>query len=421
MSTPTMKQILEQTRALVSTKQAEFKMNLQGGEKRAKGLDTAGAGDDSTITRGHALEADQSALEPTKKPLLSSDAKANPPSDGSGTSGEKAKGKNEGNQTDRTDALEADESALQPAKKPELSADANAKKATATLCNDLLKDIRTYQSTKAAAMPPALAKAKEEKKDVKKEEKKEDKPVESTEVTAAAKQATGPQMELTTDVMAKIAAMILSTEEGSQYVEQMLAKEAGKEAALETLSFLAEQSELAEKQAAYQQGQADADALIQQAIFQAGVEQGQKQAAAAGETALYTKLGQAVADAGIEDLMAQAGGAAGGVPPEALAGGEAAGGAEGEVSMDELGQALEALVQDGTLKPEEAQQVMEYLAQAEQGGGEAPAEAAPAEAAPAEAAPAEAAPAKDDAAKEGSVKAAALLDQIRQIRKAQSK
>ena len=82
--------------------------------------------------------------------------------------------------------------------------------------------------------------------------------------------AGGPDMVLTTDILAKIAALILSQEDGEAIVEKALAKEAGAERARETLVFLADQSELAQKQAAHDQGMADAQSLIDQEIFEAG-------------------------------------------------------------------------------------------------------------------------------------------------------
>jgi len=188
--------------------------------------------------------------------------------------------------------------------------------------------------------------------------------------------------------------------------------------------------------------------LIQQAVYQAGREAGQKEAAAAQQNKLMAGLGQKVAQAGIEEMMGQgAGSMEGGAPgPDVgaaeLAGGAAGGmpGAEGgagaDITEEDLMMALQALVQEGTIQPEEAQAVVEALtgggAGGEAAGGMPGAEAAGAapEAAPAAASPAaeegkagekseEKAEAKEEKEeKESSVqkKASALLDAIRQVR-----
>jgi hypothetical protein len=197
--------------------------------------------------------------------------------------------------------------------------------------------------------------------------------------------------------------------------------------AQETLAFLAEQSALAEKQAAYEAGQADAQALIDHTIFEAGKRQAEEKQA----QDMFFKLGQATADASMSDLMGgDAGGAgaadAGGVPPDA--GGDMG----GELTIEDLAAALQSLVDDGTLQPEEAQQIMEAIALGVHDEGAEPAAGADAGGVP----PADAAgadvgggepPADDAANKEGAAeakpaapatKAAALLDVIRQLQSA---
>jgi hypothetical protein len=80
------------------------------------------------------------------------------------------------------------------------------------------------------------------------------------------------EITLTQDVLAKIAETLLATEEGWNTVEQGLSKAAGAEAARKTMSYLADQEQELQKQAAHEQGYQDAEALIQQAIYQRGVE-----------------------------------------------------------------------------------------------------------------------------------------------------
>ena len=384
MADKTLREILQDTRNLIAVKTAEYQTTV----KEAKGLEGKGkevrlsAALDST---NKTLDAGEAALEPTKKPLLSSDAKANPPSDGSGTKAD-LRGKNESNETDRSGTLEAGDAApVSKTEKDLISGDANAKTAAAQLCNEILQDIRNAQvsskkaEAKAEVAKPAPVKAAAAKVDVK--------PTVAPIAPVADKKASeGPMLELTTEVLAKIASMVLSTDEGAEFVEGFMAKQAGAEAATETLNFLAKQAELAEKQAAYEQGQADAEALINQAIYQAGMNATKS---AAVQTP-FAKLGQAVADSSMSDLMGQMGGAGAGagapgaegagappMDPAAMGGAPEAGGAEGEISPEELQSALEQLAQEGTITPEEAQQVMQYISQGgDAGGAEAGAEGA---------------------------------------------
>jgi len=444
----TLKEILESTRQLIAVKQAEFNTNLEGGVKSAKGLDMSGAGDDSPKTRSQGLGSEEPALTPQKKPLNTSDANAEPPSDGTGTTG-KAEGKDESNVTDRTGTLGAEDSAPGTlTKKPLVSADVEAKVAAdgaAKLANEILSDILNYRQTKAAAAPAPKAAVAPAAAPVPKTAAAPVAPKAAAAPAVAPKVAEGgPHLELTTDVLAKVAALLLSTEEGAMFVEGQLAKAAGAEAAEETLAFLAEQSELAEKAAAYDAGVADADALIKQSIYQAGVQAGRGTTKVAqareGITQLvdqmrYVKLGQDAADASISDLMGAEGGAADGMAmdPAALgadpaaAGGGEMGGEEG-ITEEELAAALESLIQDGTIGPDEAQQVIEFITQGGEGGemgGEAPAAEAPAAEAPAEEAPAEEAPAEEESGEgdmesEASAKTASLLAAIRKARSAKA-
>ena len=216
-------------------------------------------------------------------------------------------------------------------------------------------------------------------------------------------------MELTTDVMAKVAALILSTEEGAELAEKILAKQAGAEMATETLAFLAQQSELAEKQAAFEAGQHDAQALIDQQIYQAGFVAAQKQAQAQS----FHKLGQAAADASMADMMGGTGGDAGAESPVPTGDADGGEGAGDEISIEDVTAALEALVAEGKVQPEEAQAVLQYLTEGEgAAGGEAAPGAAP------KVAPKVAPEAAPEAAPEDVNKAASagLLAAIRQLK-----
>ena len=418
-----MQSILDNTRKLIQQKQASFKSNVGGLPKAAAGLDTAGAKDERDAKT---LTATEPALTPKSEPAITADAKAEPASTSGSTGSHKAEGKKDTTETGAQTVLDA----LQPStvakadEKPLLTADAKAepKSAAAKLANEIIRDIRAVQTAKPVAKQAEETMAEEKKEEgkkvmpSKKHEAGETKAEEKKEEEAKA--ASGLNLELDRDVLAKIAASLLSTEEGAQVVEAHLAKVAGAESAQEILHFMAAQSEAAEKQAAYEAGSADAQALINQMIYEEGLKAGQATKTAADEQAMFEKLGQEVADSSISDIMGQ--GAAGMPGAEGAAGAE--GGAEGgEISSEELAQALEALVSEGTLKPEEAQQIMEYVAQEEQGGaaagGAMPPEAAGAEAA----AEPEAKEPKKEEPKEASApqtKAANLLETIRKLRAA---
>ena len=274
------------------------------------GLSAAGAKDDSPVTRGQALDATESAQEPKKKPAVTADANAKEASDG-----------------------------------------------TASLANEILAMIAGAQ--KEAAAPVAAA------------------PVVPVVAPKVEKKSAGLNMELTSDVLAKTAAMLLSTDEGVKAVDAMLRKQAGAEAAQVVFDFLGEQAALAEKQAAFEQGAADAQAEIDRQIYEAGVKAGSAQ------RGLFHKLGQAAADASLEGAGTVPGGAeaAGSMGDAAMApeGADGAGGepgAEGgqeDVTLEDIAEALQALVADGTLQPDEAEQVLQKLL-GEEGGGEPGAE-----------------------------------------------
>ena len=329
----------------------EVKQDLPPG-----GTSTSGATDSEKLEMGHALNATQSAGESVKKePLITSDANA------------------------------------------------DAKTGSAKMANDLLGAVKKLQDNmdKKAAAPAAVKKADEsiaKPTDGKPEGSKdksepenakapapEKKPeIAKSEDTTKTKEA--GQLELTQDVLAKIASCILSSEEGWKYAETALTKAAGAEAARTTIKTLQKQAEDYEKQAAYEQGKADADYMKKQAeaerLYAKGasdavnmanmVLQKEAQLRAVGMTdAQLVKLGQAIADESMEGAGAPG-------AEQAMAGMEAPaeGGGDG-ISTEELAQALAELVQEGKCSPEDAQAVMEYIQSAGGGQGGAPEGGAP--------------------------------------------
>lgn len=394
MST-TVSDIIAQTKALVETKQAEFrkKAAIAGGD----GSDYPGAECDKPVAA-----AAGNANAEIKEEL---------PEGGTSASGAADAEKLEsGHAKDSTQSC-----GHSVTKKPADSADAMAKRAsqgTTELANSLMERIRSHQEKVASAEKEAESCGSDGKKPAKKAEMKGDKSSEkSKDKSEPEKRAEdGNSIELTTDVLSKIASVILSTEEGIAFTEQQLTKAAGAEAAVETMQFL-------QKQAAYEAGAADAEAMIYNLYMQKQAEEqyAAEQARYAGQMG-YTeadleKAAQAMADeilatAGEED----AGGLGTGEEGGDVMGDIADGGDLGDISPEELQQAIAMMVSEGSLDEATASAILEALG----AGGEAmPPEAGAAEAEMAAGAPVE---------EEGEEVTAAALEEkiasaIKRIRK----
>jgi hypothetical protein len=385
-SNKSLRATLDRVSTFLQAKEAEFK----GGTVKAAAGNQVDGGSKLDITNKHTMTLEESVGTPAKQPAITDDANAQPNDGGTHIAPAPASGQDDspltrGHATDLTQPP-----AKMPVEKPLITDDANAKEAgAATLANSILGDIRAHQAAKKAAAPapkPEQPKVAETPKAPEAPKVADAPAAAKVEPKVAAEE--GPALELTTDVLAKIAAMVLATDEGADYVEQILHKYAGAEAAQETLGFLAEQSALAEKQAAEAMGAHDAEvAMQQQAYVQGQLDVLAKVAESQGKTldqflkeldanqGTFAKLGQEVADASIADLMGMqdAGGAAPAdeISPE-VAGSDpgadptAAGGAE--ISPEELAQAVEMLVQEGTLDPNEAAAIMEALQGGADGG-----------------------------------------------------
>lgn len=394
---PTVKEILEETTRFIQAKEASFK-----GKKQAL------AGEDPSSMPG--AENDK----PVPAENLAADKEVDDGTQGPKGSHNSTDGAGDDSPVTRGHAVDATTASDTPATKPLLSADANAK--TAEMCNDLLADIQRYRSD-VAAQKQAAAPAAKPAEATKQAAAPAAKPAEAApaakpaEAPKSAEAPAGLNLELTAEFLQKIGAILLSTEEGTEFVDAQLRKHAGAEKAQELMAFIVEQNAEAEKIAAMQQGVADAHAAINAAIHRAGYEAGLKAAGTKkAPESLMGKLGQEVADASIADLM---GGGAGAppmdVPPEAMGAGPEVGAAvpggdmaagDQEISEEDVVAALEMLVQEGQLDPQDAQAIL-----AELGAAGAPAaEAAPAEAAPAEAAPAEESEEESEPAEESEEK-----------------
>lgn len=492
MATMKVEEILRDTRAFVEAKTAS--------EKRAL------AGQDPNTLPGS--EHDQKVKEESKKPTPQV-------TEGSPAGAFSASGAKPGDVTEMGHTLQAgDPPPAKVDKEPLITSDVNAapKTGAALLANDLLASIKKAQDElqKTAAKDdkkPAGSKggdvseaqavdASKAPPPVKKEgpePAKQDMPSDAKEAPAKDKAmaehggsmpskggSAGPSaLELTQDVLAKIASTLLATEEGWNVVHDGLSKAAGAEAAHQTMDFLKQAAEKIQAEQAFAQGYHDADNLIKQAIYQQGVADAQKQAAAkqpaavspaqaqyaAGYKAaeallakasqpkqastgvnaqLIQKLAKAIAEASVkqaepgdeEEAGADAGGEEAGAD---TAGDEAGAGADAgadagplgemaaapqdeEISPEELQQALAALVQDGQLDPQIAAQIMQYVGSADsvdQAAGEAAApEAAAMEGMPAGAAEAAGPGAAMEATASAAPEAASLLAAIEKIRQA---
>lgn len=308
------------------------------------GLTTAGAGDDSKITHKNDLTADQAALTPKKEPEVTGDAEAQVP--GGKTAEEKtaeqlgaeilagitaweqkqAEAKKQAADTQGPSSGEGTAEALitDTGKEPEQTGDVKGPKKEDMVTTDAMAPATgngASGETAAAAKSASDGKDAECCKDGKCGKCAKCKASAAGAKKDEAKKAGAFDMELTQDVLAKIAAVMLATEEGTKLAESTLAKAAGAEAAEKTISFLRTQNELAQKQAEYEAGRRDALALVQ-------------------------KMAQESQDA------------------------------VGEGDVEAIANELDAMVQAGEITEDEADQVVIELAQALQGGA-APTEEAP--------------------------------------------
>ena len=402
---PSMEDIMKETTALLQRKQASFK-----GTKSALAGESPdsmpGAEHDGTPPAG-STEAQPEVADKTMGPK----------------STRSAEGGGDDSAVTRGHATDATEGEVPPAKAL-ISDDANAKAARcAQFGNDIMADIRKWRKSAApvqkkadpepepepAVMPP---KAKAPKAPaVKKEEKAE----EADEKGAA---ADGLNMELTERVLAKIAAICLSYEDTCQAVTAALEKHAGENQAKEILGFLEQQDAEYTKQAAEAAGYQDGMALINRQIYEQGLAAGKAASAPAVKAAApkasaqpdaervqaLIELGQKLAGDGIGNIM-------GALPNEqgAPVGADpAAGGNPGEeFSVEDLAAALDVLVSQKQISPEDAQSIMQTITEeasqtpmSGEGAPIGPATAEPAGEAPAEAGEKPKSPAEEKAENE---------------------
>lgn len=241
------------------------------------------------------------------------------------------------------DLFESDESIVNPEEKPLETADANAKEASAqkTLVNDILSLIHGQQTaqTKQAAAP-----AVEQKKEKKVESKPDTKSAGAPELN----------LELTTDILAKLACAMLAEKEGADLAEKVMAKQAGAKQAEDVFNFISGQEKAAEEYAA---GQRAAQEYVA----------GQRAAAQYVRIKQAQDLGANEADAAIAAMAAQEpeaapeAPAAEDVPPDVAA--AADGADDGEMlPEDAVAQVLMSQLESGALTEEDLAEIVEELA-----------------------------------------------------------
>lgn len=253
------------------------------------------------------------------------------------------------------DLFESDESIVNPEEKPLETADANAKEASAqkTLVNDILSLIHGQQTaqTKQAAQTKQTAQTKQAAAPA--VEQKKEKKVESKPDT---KSAGAPELnlELTTDILAKLACAMLAEKEGADLAEKVMAKQAGAKQAEDVFNFISGQEKAAEEYAA---GQRAAQEYVA----------GQRAAAQYVRIKQAQDLGANEADAAIAAMAAQEpeaapeAPAAEDVPPDVAA--AADGADDGEMlPEDAVAQVLMSQLESGALTEEDLAEIVEELA-----------------------------------------------------------
>lgn len=215
-----------------------------------------------------------------------------------------------------------------PAEKGDIDKEASVEQ----LAQGIVSSIVAYNQQKEAAAPapaPATATRKE-----------------------AAPARRGLNIELTTDVLSKIACIMLASEDGAAFVQTKLAEHLGKAAADDVEAFLGDQADMLQKKA-------EADAAL--ADYQEGIRQAEELIKYAQEQGipLEALLGE---DGGAEDMEGAMQPA-----PEALAAGAEAAPEVGipeddePISLEEIITVLQELVSEGAITPEIAAGLVEQL------------------------------------------------------------
>lgn len=202
------------------------------------------------------------------------------------------------------------------------------------------------------------------------------------EAAASDKAANVLNMELTTDVLAKIAAIVCSTEDGAAFVQAKLDAAIGPDKTAIVNGYMDKQAEIynyqmAQAQAEYDAGVKYAEALINDPMFKLGQQMGMESLGMAPE-GLPPAGPEGMPPAGPEGMPPE-----GGLPPEAMAEPGMPGGDE-DITPEDIIAALQEMVSSGEIDEATATQLVSEIMGAGGEAGGAPAEGgAPEGAAPA--------------------------------------
>jgi len=207
---------------------------------------------------------------------------------------------------------------------------------------------------------------------------KESKPVVATATSSTApaiipeaasdKAANVLNMELTTEVLAKIAAIVCSTEDGAAFVQAKLDAAMGAEKTAMINGYMDNQAvayneKMAQAQAEYDAGVKYAEALINDPMFKLGQQMGMESLGMSPE-GMPPAGPEGMPPAGPEGMPPE-----GGLPPEAIAepGMPGEGGAGEDITPEDIIAALQEMVSSGEIDEQTATQLVGEI----MGGGEA--------------------------------------------------
>lgn len=243
--------------------------------------------------------------------------------------------------------LEADEPVLEPDKKPLDSTDVDAK--TAAAGNNLVDFILKAQKRELEAKKAEDTKKAEEAK----------KQAAPAKVESPAKKQAAPadDIVLTNSVMAKIAAVVLSRQEGRELVQRFLAEAAGEDFAKQAMDTMGLVGRQANEMSEFEKGAQDAAAMLGDMEEEQGAQDAEAALADAGAAE------EAAGDAGAE---MGAGAALEGAGEEGAEGGD-----EG-FTDEEILETIQEMVEDGEITEDQAAQLLEGSDVSEGEGGEEP-------------------------------------------------
>ena len=263
--------------------------------------------------------------------------------------------------------LEADEPVLEPDKKPLDSTDVDAK--TAAAGNNLVDFILKSQERELAAKKAESKKQAAPEKQAAPAKAAPEKQAAPAKAAPEKQAAPADDIVLTNSVMAKIAAVVLSRQEGRELVQRFLAEAAGEDFAKQAMDTMGLVGRQANELSEFEKGAQDAEAMLgdmeeaqgaadaEQALADAGA--AEEAQGAAGEDDGFTEeevleaiqemvdSGEISEDQAMELLQ-------GTDVPEAGAGDE-------EVSEDDIAEAIVEGIQSGEIPPEVAQELVAEL------------------------------------------------------------